>query len=167
MGLQRVTHSAFRFHTNTQNKKSKSLSSFTPQPSENTCVDQGTRVDQWSHLSLPERCGEEAGDLWVWRIICCLSVSLFLTLSVWLLCCSLLDRQRTWVGTESRATIHLFKSTRKEVTCNTSETGMKGVLSLYGNARWLQVKVTPVPGLRDLVTCFTVSEGSLGLSWEV
>lgn len=45
--------------------------------------------------------------------------------------------------TESRATTHLFKSTRKEVTRNTSETGMKGVLSLYGNARWLQVKVTP------------------------
>ncbi len=48
-----------------------------------------------------------------------------------------------WVGKVSSATTHLFKSTRKEVTCNTSESGMKGVMSLYGNARLLRGKVTP------------------------
>lgn len=35
-----------------------------------------------------------------------------------------------WVATESRATTHLFKSTRKEVTHNMTETGMKA-LCLY------------------------------------
>lgn len=53
----------------------------------------------WTHHSLPERWGEEAGDLWAWRDIsrlsALLSVCLSVSPSVGPGCCSLLDRQHT------------------------------------------------------------------------
>lgn len=53
-----------------------------------------------------------------------------------------------WVADDSRATTHLFKSTRKEVTRHTSETGMNGVLSLYGNAACRESRWPPTLCLR-------------------
>lgn len=148
------------FYTNkkqTKQKKSKCHSSVchatTVMPSGNTCMDPPELI----FLYL----GGEAGRLEIsgrgGLLVVCLSRSLFLSWSVRLLCCSLLD-------TSGRATTHVFKSTRKEVTRCASETGMKGVLSLYGNARRLRVKVTSRACSEGiLVTCLTVSEGSTGL----
>lgn len=101
----------------------------------------------WTHISLPERWGEETGDLWAWRIICRLSLSVSSLPPLVRLAAALLAAWQAPKAGRQR----MYSNLRgRKWHASASETGIKDVLSLYGNARWLLVKVTGlgVSGLR-------------------